>query len=126
NVRPDGGGRLPDDQLEQLVWTWGRGSRLGQADQEVQLPGCEAGVGNPGRHLHARHVTSRLHARSRVDNTMNDLMASVAVTGWLFGLRALLLGGKVSSIHSGQWREHFAGVDMPVPVLGGGTVTGIN
>ncbi len=57
---------------------------------------------------------------------MNDLMASVAVTGWLFALRALVLGGKVSSTHSGQWREHFAGVDMPVPVLGGGTVTGIN
>src|SRR5207245_9632432 len=70
--------------------------------------------------------TPRLHARSRVDNTMNDLMASVAVTGWLFALRALVLGGKVSSTHSGQWREHFAGVDMPVPVLGGGTVTGIN
>src|SRR5438128_3162336 len=57
---------------------------------------------------------------------MNDLMASVAVTGWLFALRALVLGGKVSSAHSGQWREHFAGVDMPVPTLGGGTVTGIN
>ena len=28
--------------------------------------------------------------------------------------------------HSGRWREHFAGVDLPVPVLGGGTVTGIN
>jgi cysteine desulfurase/selenocysteine lyase len=28
--------------------------------------------------------------------------------------------------HSGHWREHFAGVDLPVPVLGGGTVTGIN
>ncbi|MEO8745746.1 MAG: aminotransferase class V-fold PLP-dependent enzyme [Candidatus Dormiibacterota bacterium] len=27
---------------------------------------------------------------------------------------------------SGQWREHFAGVDMPVPVHGGGSVTGIN
>jgi selenocysteine lyase/cysteine desulfurase len=32
----------------------------------------------------------------------------------------------VSSPHSGQWREHFAGVDLPVPVHGGGTVTGIN
>jgi selenocysteine lyase/cysteine desulfurase len=28
--------------------------------------------------------------------------------------------------HSGRWREHFAGVDLPVPVVGGGTVTGIN
>ncbi|HXN92809.1 MAG TPA: aminotransferase class V-fold PLP-dependent enzyme [Candidatus Sulfotelmatobacter sp.] len=27
---------------------------------------------------------------------------------------------------SGGWREHFAGVDLPVPVHGGGTVTGIN
>ena len=25
-----------------------------------------------------------------------------------------------------MWREHFAGVDLPVPVRGGGTVTGIN
>jgi selenocysteine lyase/cysteine desulfurase len=33
---------------------------------------------------------------------------------------------KVSSPHSGQWREHFAGVDLPVPVFGGATVTGIN
>lgn len=32
----------------------------------------------------------------------------------------------MSSPHSGQWREHFAGVDLPVPVHGGGTVTGIN
>jgi selenocysteine lyase/cysteine desulfurase len=32
----------------------------------------------------------------------------------------------VASPHSGQWREHFAGVELPVPVLGGGTVTGIN
>jgi len=32
----------------------------------------------------------------------------------------------VTSPHSGQWREHFAGVDLPVPVFGGGTVTGIN
>jgi selenocysteine lyase/cysteine desulfurase len=32
----------------------------------------------------------------------------------------------LSSPHSGQWREHFAGVDLPVPVHGGGTVTGIN
>ena len=28
--------------------------------------------------------------------------------------------------HSGPWRDYFAGVDLPVPVLGGGTVTGIN
>ena len=28
--------------------------------------------------------------------------------------------------HSGRWREHFAGVDLPVPIVGGGTVTGIN
>jgi selenocysteine lyase/cysteine desulfurase len=32
----------------------------------------------------------------------------------------------VSSAHSGHWREHFAGIDLPVPVLGGGSVTGIN
>ncbi len=32
----------------------------------------------------------------------------------------------MASPHSGQWREHFAGVELPVPVLGGGTVTGIN
>ena len=32
----------------------------------------------------------------------------------------------MTSPHSGQWREHFAGVDLPVPVFGGGTVTGIN
>lgn len=32
----------------------------------------------------------------------------------------------MSSIHSGQWREHFAGVDLPVPVMGGRTVTGVN
>ncbi len=32
----------------------------------------------------------------------------------------------MTSPHSGRWREHFAGVDLPVPVFGGGTVTGIN
>jgi selenocysteine lyase/cysteine desulfurase len=32
----------------------------------------------------------------------------------------------VTSPHVGQWREHFAGVDLPVPVFGGSTVTGIN
>jgi len=32
----------------------------------------------------------------------------------------------VGSPHSGHWREHFAGVDLPVPVFGGGSVTGIN
>jgi cysteine desulfurase/selenocysteine lyase len=32
----------------------------------------------------------------------------------------------VSTQVSGGWREHFAGVDLPVPVHGGGTVTGIN
>jgi cysteine desulfurase/selenocysteine lyase len=32
----------------------------------------------------------------------------------------------VGSPHSGQWREHFAGVDLPVPIYGGATVTGIN
>ncbi len=30
------------------------------------------------------------------------------------------------SPHSGHWREHFAGVDLPVPVHGGASVTGIN
>jgi len=28
--------------------------------------------------------------------------------------------------HSRRWRDHFAGVDLPVPVHGGSTVTGIN
>jgi selenocysteine lyase/cysteine desulfurase len=28
--------------------------------------------------------------------------------------------------HSGRWREHFAGVDLPVPIVGSRTVTGIN
>jgi selenocysteine lyase/cysteine desulfurase len=32
----------------------------------------------------------------------------------------------LTSPHSGHWREHFAGVDLPVPIAGGGTVTGIN
>ncbi|TMG21318.1 MAG: aminotransferase class V-fold PLP-dependent enzyme [Chloroflexi bacterium] len=32
----------------------------------------------------------------------------------------------MASPHSGQWREHFAGVDLPVPVHGGATTTGIN
>jgi len=32
----------------------------------------------------------------------------------------------MTSPHAGQWREHFAGVDLPVPLAGGGTVTGIN
>jgi cysteine desulfurase / selenocysteine lyase len=32
----------------------------------------------------------------------------------------------VNSPHSGHWREHFAGVDLPVPVHGGSTVTGVN
>jgi cysteine desulfurase/selenocysteine lyase len=32
----------------------------------------------------------------------------------------------VPSPHFGHWREHFAGVDLPVPVAGGATVTGIN
>jgi len=32
----------------------------------------------------------------------------------------------LTSPHSGHWREHFAGVDLPVPVAGGGTMTGIN
>ena len=32
----------------------------------------------------------------------------------------------MASPHSGQWREHFAGVDLRVPVYGGATATGIN
>ena len=32
----------------------------------------------------------------------------------------------MGSPHSGQWREHFAGVDLAVPIYGGATVTGIN
>ena len=32
----------------------------------------------------------------------------------------------MSSRHSGHWRDHFAGVELPVPLHGGGTVTGIN
>src|SRR5258708_32057184 len=33
---------------------------------------------------------------------------------------------KLTCPHWGHWREHFAGVDQPVPVAGGGSVTGIN
>ncbi len=36
------------------------------------------------------------------------------------------MASRVPLPHSGRWREHFAGVDLPVPVAGGGTVTGIN
>jgi cysteine desulfurase / selenocysteine lyase len=36
------------------------------------------------------------------------------------------LGSRVPLPHSGRWREHFAGVDLRVPVAGGDTVTGIN
>jgi cysteine desulfurase / selenocysteine lyase len=43
----------------------------------------------------------------------------VTSTGWLFARLALDLGATV-------WRKHFAGVDLPVPVSGGGSVTGIN
>ena len=32
----------------------------------------------------------------------------------------------MSSTKAARWREHFAGVDLPVPVHGGGTVTGVN
>jgi cysteine desulfurase / selenocysteine lyase len=32
----------------------------------------------------------------------------------------------LGSQHRGEWREHFAGVDLPVPLHGGATVTGIN
>ena len=32
----------------------------------------------------------------------------------------------MTSPHAGHWREHFAGIDLPVPVLGGGSMTGIN
>jgi selenocysteine lyase/cysteine desulfurase len=32
----------------------------------------------------------------------------------------------VPSPHFGHWREHFAGVDLPVPIAGGATVTGVN
>src|ERR1700719_1817856 len=32
----------------------------------------------------------------------------------------------MTSPHFGHWREHFAGVALPVPVAGGGTVTGVN
>ena len=30
------------------------------------------------------------------------------------------------AFQTSRWREHFAGIDLPVPVYGGGTVTGIN
>ncbi len=33
---------------------------------------------------------------------------------------------RVPSPHFGHWREHFAGVDLPVPIAGGATVTGVN
>src|SRR5260370_15168150 len=32
----------------------------------------------------------------------------------------------MTTAHFGLWRELFAGVALPVPVAGGGTVTGIN
>src|SRR6266436_5801294 len=32
----------------------------------------------------------------------------------------------LTSNHRGEWREQFAGVDLPVPLHGGSTVTGIN
>ena len=32
----------------------------------------------------------------------------------------------MTSNHRGEWREHFAGVDLPVPLHGGATVTGMN
>jgi selenocysteine lyase/cysteine desulfurase len=36
------------------------------------------------------------------------------------------LASSVPLPHSGPWREHFAGVDLPVPIAGGRTVRGIN
>ena len=41
-------------------------------------------------------------------------------------MAALGLLSRVSLPHSGRWREHFAGVDLRVPIVGGRTVTGIN
>ncbi len=38
----------------------------------------------------------------------------------------LRFGTDLRENHQAMWREHFAGVDLPVPILGGGTVTGIN
>ena len=36
------------------------------------------------------------------------------------------MASRVPVPHSGSWREHFAGVDLPVPIVGDRTVTGIN
>ena len=89
DVRADGGGRLPDDQLQKLVRALGGGCGLGQADEEVELPGGEARVRQPARHLHVRQATSRLHARSRVNSTMDNALHSVTDTDWFFGRWAL-------------------------------------
>ena len=56
---------------------------------------------------------------------MDKALPSVTDTGST-GARVEGRFQPVSSPHSGQWREHFAGVDLPVPLLGGSTVTGIN
>src|SRR5438309_9731864 len=57
---------------------------------------------------------------------MDNAPASVTDTGSTCSRLGVRFSRTVSSPHSGQWREHFAGVDLPVPVFGGGTVTGIN
>src|SRR5260370_42673758 len=57
---------------------------------------------------------------------MDGPLASVGNTDYGFWPEGARFTQTVTSPHSGQWREHFAGVDLPVPVSGGGTVTGIN
>ena len=57
---------------------------------------------------------------------MDNAPASVTDTGSTCYRLGVRFSRTVSSPHSGQWREHFAGVDLPVPLFGGATVTGIN
>lgn len=52
--------------------------------------------------------------------------SSVTDTGLAFLIQTARFSPELTSAHSGQWREHFAGVDLPVPLMGGRTVTGIN
>ena len=57
---------------------------------------------------------------------MDNAYPSVSYTGSTCPRVGVRFRPTVGSPHSGQWREHFAGVDLPVPLFGGGTVTGIN
>src|SRR3989442_328011 len=57
---------------------------------------------------------------------MDYALASVKDTDSTCSQLGVRFSPSVASPHSGQWREHFAGVDLPVPVYGGATATGIN